>query len=241
MRLLLIPIFTVTLTLISNASDQLAFDIKETTDASIYSLQLRNERSVKTIWTRRVPLINGKKPYDWCNLRGWAKNQHGLLALVENNEFFGKLLQFNSNGDLIAELEAGGGWLIDIRRGGSIELEPPDKIALTRPDGSITKFIIRDGKLADEDGRMFEHPQSIQIGKPTSDTAPTLNLSASQLPQAPNTPASVRPRAPKNAPEAKYTALKPSEESASSPPWTIFVVLIVSATGVLWLLVKKRK
>jgi hypothetical protein len=33
----------------------------------------------------------------------------------------------------------------------------------------------------------------------------------------------------------------PSEESASSMPWSIIVVLIVAATGLLWLLVKKRK
>lgn len=32
-----------------------------------------------------------------------------------------------------------------------------------------------------------------------------------------------------------------SEESASSAPWSVIVVLIVAATGLLWLLVKKRK
>lgn len=33
----------------------------------------------------------------------------------------------------------------------------------------------------------------------------------------------------------------PNEELASSMPWSIIVVLIVAATGLLWLLVKKRK
>jgi hypothetical protein len=33
----------------------------------------------------------------------------------------------------------------------------------------------------------------------------------------------------------------PSEEPTSSTPWSIIVVLIVAATGLLWLLVKKRK
>lgn len=33
----------------------------------------------------------------------------------------------------------------------------------------------------------------------------------------------------------------PSEEPASSTPWSIIVVLIVAATGLLWLLLKKRK
>jgi hypothetical protein len=36
-------------------------------------------------------------------------------------------------------------------------------------------------------------------------------------------------------------AKTPSEEPTSSTPWSIIVVLIVAATGLLWLLVKKRK
>jgi hypothetical protein len=42
-----------------------------------------------------------------------------------------------------------------------------------------------------------------------------------------------------NAPEAKPTAT-PSEEPASSTPWSIIVVLIVAASGLLWLLLKRR-
>lgn len=41
--------------------------------------------------------------------------------------------------------------------------------------------------------------------------------------------------------EVKPTPTFPSEEPASSTPWSIIVVLIVAATGLLWLLVKKRK
>ena len=40
--------------------------------------------------------------------------------------------------------------------------------------------------------------------------------------------------------EAKPTATTPSEEHASSTPWSIIVVLIVAATGLLWLLLKRR-
>jgi hypothetical protein len=49
---------------------------------------------------------------------------------------------------------------------------------------------------------------------------------------------SVRP--PKEAPEATATASTLSEEPTSSNPWSIIVVLIVAAIGLLWLLVKKR-
>jgi hypothetical protein len=51
----------------------------------------------------------------------------------------------------------------------------------------------------------------------------------------------VEPPAPKKAPEAKPTTPTPSEEPTSSTPWSIIVVLIVAATGLLWLLVKNRK
>jgi hypothetical protein len=43
------------------------------------------------------------------------------------------------------------------------------------------------------------------------------------------------------APEADPQTLQPSEEPPLSTPWTIIIVLIVAATGLLWLLVKNRK
>lgn len=50
----------------------------------------------------------------------------------------------------------------------------------------------------------------------------------------------VQPHAPQKPVESKSTQT-PSEEPASSTPWSIIVVLIVAATGLLWLLVKSRK
>ncbi|MFM2166860.1 MAG: hypothetical protein RIS79_1231 [Verrucomicrobiota bacterium] len=44
----------------------------------------------------------------------------------------------------------------------------------------------------------------------------------------------------KKAPEAK-PASTPSEEPTSSTPWSVIVILIVAATGLLWLLLKGRK
>jgi hypothetical protein len=51
----------------------------------------------------------------------------------------------------------------------------------------------------------------------------------------------VQPTAPKKTPEVKPTTSTQSEESPSSTPLSIIVVLIVAATGLLWLLLKKRK
>lgn len=50
----------------------------------------------------------------------------------------------------------------------------------------------------------------------------------------------VQPPAPKKAREAKPAVPSPSENPASSTPWSIIVVLIVAATGLLWLLLKRR-
>jgi hypothetical protein len=61
-----------------------------------------------------------------------------------------------------------------------------------------------------------------------------------QAPQLAKASPMVQPQTPQKAPEAKPTPI-PSEEPTSSTPWSIIVVLIVAATGLLWLLVKKRK
>jgi hypothetical protein len=56
----------------------------------------------------------------------------------------------------------------------------------------------------------------------------------------PKTQSIAQPPALKKVPESK-TAPTPSEEPASSTPWSIIVVLIAASTGLLWLLLKKRK
>jgi hypothetical protein len=50
----------------------------------------------------------------------------------------------------------------------------------------------------------------------------------------------VLPPTPKKSPEAK-PGQTPTEEPTSSTPWSIIILLIVAVTGLLWLLVKKRK
>lgn len=73
---------------------------------------------------------------------------------------------------------------------------------------------------------------------PRSD--PTGQPASAQASAIPTTVPEVQP-ATKQAPEAKPTQATPSEEPTSSTPWSIIVVLIVAATGLLWLLVKNRK
>ncbi len=71
-------------------------------------------------------------------------------------------------------------------------------------------------------------------------TSPPSVPPKSELVSKVDAPPLVQRAGPKNAPEAKPTSA-PSEEPTSSTPWSIIVVLIAAATGLLWLLVKKRK
>jgi len=50
----------------------------------------------------------------------------------------------------------------------------------------------------------------------------------------------VQQTTPKKAPETNPTEPTPGEEPTSSTPWSIIVVLIVAALGLLWLLLKRR-
>jgi hypothetical protein len=61
-------------------------------------------------------------------------------------------------------------------------------------------------------------------------------------PKATIAPPLVQPQTlPKKAPSTEPPPSTPSEEPTSSTPWSVIVVLIVAATGLLWLLVKNRK
>jgi len=73
-----------------------------------------------------------------------------------------------------------------------------------------------------------------------SDAATGPQQSESSAPPNVNPPPSVQSPAAKQAPETKPAPI-PSEEPTSSTPWSIIVVLIMAATGLLWLLVKMRK
>ena len=72
--------------------------------------------------------------------------------------------------------------------------------------------------------------------KTTTGTAETQTTETTPTPKPPV----VQPPAPKNVPTTLTTST-PSEAPTSSTPWSIIVILIMAATGLLWLLVKKRK
>jgi hypothetical protein len=72
---------------------------------------------------------------------------------------------------------------------------------------------------------------ALQRSDPQSEQPPDKSPMTSSLPI-------VQPSAPKKALEAKPSTA--SDEPTSSTPWSIIVVLIVAALGLLWLLLKRR-
>jgi hypothetical protein len=75
----------------------------------------------------------------------------------------------------------------------------------------------------------------ISVNASPSTLAPSLVASSGPSPPI------VQPPSPKKAVEAKPLVPTPSEEPASLTPWSIIVVLILAALGLLWLLLKNRK
>lgn len=85
----------------------------------------------------------------------------------------------------------------------------------------------------DSSGKM-----TVQRLQKQGESSPKANPSAANSTQAPSL---VQPTAPKKAPSTAPALSTPSEEPASSTSWSLIVVLIVAALGLLWLLVKLRK
>jgi len=93
-------------------------------------------------------------------------------------------------------------------------------------------------------GKNLGFSESILSPSPATQTSGSLTHNPPQVPTetlvTTQKPPVVQPLTPK-APEAKSTQPAPSEEPTSSTPWSVIAVLIVPASWLLWLLVKKRK
>lgn len=87
------------------------------------------------------------------------------------------------------------------------------------------------------DLRATKSPQVAVPLKPSGQQSETADPSGRLAPTS--LPTSIQPPAPKKTPGSKFVSA-PSEEPTSSTPWSISVVLIVAALGLLWLRLKRR-
>lgn len=87
---------------------------------------------------------------------------------------------------------------------------------------------------------VLSKPQTKEKSPLQSDSATKESPTLPKLSSTPRPLSSVVPPAPEKQPAAKATSLKPSEESASSKPWSIVVELFMASGSLLWLLLKRR-
>jgi hypothetical protein len=146
----------------SLASEDLFFDVSDSATVTTYDLRLKKNNTVKTIWSGQIPLVNGARPAVWYSSVTWRKNDQGMLALVNYDNFQGKLLLFGPKDELIAEMNVGMEWLRSDRFG-TVMLEPPDRIKFVGSKGeTLNEYLIKDGGLYYKSGLPYErNPQAV--------------------------------------------------------------------------------
>ncbi|MCF7787468.1 MAG: hypothetical protein K9N47_15165 [Prosthecobacter sp.] len=211
------------------------------------------EYSSEIIWHPKsggqelVYTASGKKLDD----RAWtieaAFASEGVLSLCRGSRSGAlELWQFKKNGivwTLVARASLGSG--TDVY---GVTLPDAQTVELQRKDRAIDQLLITDRPLIGSplyrvvmmNGQDY-WPYGRAAGGPTA-TGEKVREVANHLEVAPplKSPTIVS-TLPQNTLEAKLTLPTLSEEPTSSTPWSIIVVLIVAATGLLWLLLKKRK
>ncbi len=189
-------------------------------------------------WTAYVPSTNGYKRTDGIEFR-------------EDSVRAGKVEGFNDSGGLVSFLPGRGGGILFRHRllehDGVLVTEEIMEMNWEDPEHvQIFEQVFRrklDEPMPDEFFKKPSH-QVIEVksiearaaSKPNSDTAETATNETSQKV---NSPQFAQPPL-KIAPEAKPTASTPSQEPASSTPWSVIAVLIFAAIGLLWLLLKRQ-
>jgi hypothetical protein len=136
--------------------------------------------------------------------------------------------------EVLAANESAGTILCIDNRGSIVEALP---VVIAEGSGSLrsrlTAVLRHEPAGPSGPGRFVKQEPEVFFAEQRSITAtPTL---------APPSPRPQPPTQQVKTPESKPQYAPPSGEPASSTPWSIIVVLIIAATGLLWLLAKKRK
>lgn len=144
-----------------------------------------------------------------------------------------------------------------VSRIGTIKMEPylqylrhmvktrPDEISAAANEVAAKLFLehgtVDDAKMMEElaKKRPFLAPSLERAHEFQRWNHPDPNKSA-QTTSTPKPLPVVQAPKPKKAPSTSPAPSTPSDEPASSTPWSVIIVLIMAATGLLWLLVKKR-
>lgn len=156
-RILLIIAFLCS-PVVKGSDEDLILNAKDTLTESTYDLVVSEGGKERVIWTKTIPKVDGKIPFDWCKLIASDRNDQGMIAFLERNLSRIGVWQFDANGQLIAELETPDPkWLANLGYGGRVSVVAPDKITVDDGKEKSEQFIFSNGKVVDERGRPIKN------------------------------------------------------------------------------------
>jgi hypothetical protein len=182
----------------------------------LYEIQSNGTHREVPLQLPHVTYDNGIKGY----LRGWSwADDQTLVACAEITDETGheiienRIYVFHMNEKTLSRLDLS-----------ALKLTDTDGIEVIGIGNDLSQLKLSIGNTLVIANADLKSPPMIEKKETDSPTAPL--VAPKQLPPV--------------QPESKPTSTQ-SEEPASSTPWTIIVVFIVATTGLLWLLLKKRK
>lgn len=159
-------------------------------------------------------------------------NKNGFVALQESAEVEPTMAL---GAESVLEANEGLGLLLSFDSTGSILQQSP--VAIAEGSGPLRprlKAVLKHQAAGPDGPSRFsrQEPEVFFAEQPSATTTPT---------QEPPSPTPQPPTRQVKTPSTAPAASTQSEEPTSSTPWSVVAVLIVAATGLLWLLVRKRK
>ncbi len=125
---------------VHSAELELVLDSQTKGSATVYELSLKKVEESRVIWTKVVPYINGRAPYEWRRIVAWDANEHGAIILLEVNQSTVNILQFTSDFSLSKDVVFFDhrDWLRSERSGYRVRGIAPDKILVDGKDSTKT-------------------------------------------------------------------------------------------------------
>jgi hypothetical protein len=188
----------------------------------------------------KIKALKGRESapqHEWRYLISCDENPEMIVVLLATSRWTMILLQYDLNTKTVREEHLAAVQLMDDRRdvGGTLSVKAPNRITLSNPNGTSQSWSVVDGQFFDDNGNVFVQNEGSWKGLRTGESTSQTTKGAAVPDNVPNVQSSSSP---------KMTEPKPptaNEEPTSSMPVTIIGVLILVATGLLWLLLKKRK
>lgn len=204
-----------------------------------YVLSLKTSVEDIILESHAVPVSAGSS-FEWRVLLSCDEDPTMVVALLEANEFSLMLIQYDLVTKRAKKQRVAAAPLLSETRmtQGSLKVNAPNRITLTAPRHEPRSWSVVDGKLIGDDGAVFEQEQTIQFGnQPSEITLPKPVRPTSGAMLDAKTPGSAIPKSP----EGKPTPTGPSQKLSLSTLWIVILVLIVVASAVLWLSLKRKK